>query len=411
MLGVVGFDDSPFVVGYLESMARLRGVIDTQIDRLRPGGQTYFLPALAEAKRQLERVNASRKHVILLSDGVTRGSDGQLIDLVLAMKNEAKITVSAVAISNEADVRVMKRVSQYGGGLFHHTIDPSSLPQIVLEQVQDKARDDAQDNRPLIPVPTGSELLAGLGRNYPQVLGYMETETKRGAQTDLYLPRDDKRAPPLLASWRYGKGKSVAFTADLEGRWTRGWIPWGGLQSFWGRILEWMSPPEENLVPTHEARVSSIDGEPLLDLAVYDESSTGSQFRFTVSGKASKVEGNLTKLAPGHFQGSLPLTQRGEYRIDLIEERGGRRISLPPIAYTLPHDRSSEVPRPEFNGRLLARLADASGGEVNPRSPDSLKRETVTKNYQPLRHPLLILAFLLFLTEIALRKFVLGEAE
>ena len=44
LLGVVGFDDSPFVVVYLESMARLRGVIDNQIDRLRPGGQN-LLPA------------------------------------------------------------------------------------------------------------------------------------------------------------------------------------------------------------------------------------------------------------------------------------------------------------------------------------------------------------------------------
>ena len=61
LLGVVGFDDIPFVVTYLETMARLRGVIDTQIDRLKPGGQTYFLPALKEARQQLERVTASRQ--------------------------------------------------------------------------------------------------------------------------------------------------------------------------------------------------------------------------------------------------------------------------------------------------------------------------------------------------------------
>ncbi|HEX9787308.1 MAG TPA: VWA domain-containing protein, partial [Candidatus Binatia bacterium] len=82
LLGVVGFDDSPFVVVYLETMARLRGVVDAQIDRLKPGGQTYFLPALLEARRQLERANATRKHLILLSDGVTRGSQGELVDLV-----------------------------------------------------------------------------------------------------------------------------------------------------------------------------------------------------------------------------------------------------------------------------------------------------------------------------------------
>lgn len=411
LLGVVGFDDSPFVVVYLETMARLRGVVDNQIDRLKPGGQTYFLPALHEARRQLERVNASRKHIILLSDGVTRGSQGELVDLVGLIKNELKITVSAVAISNEADVRIMKRIAQYGGGLFHHVVDPSSLPQIVLEQLQDKPKDEPQDNRPLIPQQAnGSELLASFAqRNYPAVLGYMETELKRGAHLDLLIPRDDRRAP-LLASWRYGKGKSVALTTDLEGRWTRNWVPWAGLQSFWGKILEWLSPTEENLIPIHEARVSFLDGQSILDLSVYEDSSANSQFRFSLSG-AGKGDGVLTKLAPGHFQTVLPIATSGDYRIDLAEDRSGRRIGFPPVAYTLAFDRTSEVPRPDVNTRLLSKLAEATGGEINPQSLDSLKRESISKNYQPVRQPLIILAFLFFLAEVAIRKLVLSELD
>jgi len=411
LLGVIGFDDTPFVVVYLETMSRLRGVVENQIDRLKPGGQTYFLPALHEARRQLERVNASRKHIILLSDGVTRGSQGELVDLVGVMKNEQKITVSAVAISNDADVRVMKRVAQYGGGLFHHVVDPSSLPQVVLEQLQDKPKDEPQDNRPLIPQQAnGSELLAGFAqRNYPAVLGYMETEVKRGAQLDLLIQRDDRRAP-LLASWHYAKGKSVALTTDLEGRWTRNWVPWGGLQSLWGRILEWLSPPEENLIPIHEARVSYSDGQSILDLSVYEDSSANSQFRFALSG-AAKAEGVLTKLAPGHFQALLPISTTGDYRIDLAEDRGGRRIAFPPVGYSLAFDRASEVPRPNFNIRLLSKLAETTGGEINPQSLDTLKRESLSKNYQPVRQPLIGLAFLLLLCEIAIRKLVLSEAD
>jgi hypothetical protein len=181
LLGVISFNDTSETVAYLERIANRRGIVENAIDRIRPVGQTYFLPALLEAKRQLERANAPRKHLILLSDGVTRGSQGELVDLVGVMKNDLKITVSAVAISNEADVRIMKRISQYGGGLFHHVIDPTSLPQIVLEQLQDKLRDEPQDNKPLVPVASpGSELLAGFGvRNYPAVLGYMETDLKR----------------------------------------------------------------------------------------------------------------------------------------------------------------------------------------------------------------------------------------
>ena len=412
LLGIVGFDDSPFVVVYLESMSRLRGVVDAQIDRLRPGGQTYFLPALLEAKRQLERVNASRKHIILLSDGVTRGSQGELVDLVGVMKNDLKITVSAVAISNEADVRIMKRISQYGGGLFHHVVDPSSLPQIVLEQLQDKPREEPQENKPLIPVPVaGSDLLSGFGvRNYPAVLGYMDTELKHGAKLDLQILREDRRIP-LLASWRYGRGKAIALTTDMEGRWSRNWIPWNNLQSFWGKVLEWLSPNEEVEIPVHEARVSFADSRSILDLAVYEDASANSQFRFAVTGKAGKSEGSVSKLAPGHYQAVLPLSAAGSYRIDLTEDRGGRRIAYPPLGYSLAYDLTSEVPRSEFNNRLLSRMAEATGGEINPRSADGLKTTSLTKNYQPVRQPLIILAFALLLLEITLRRFVFDEPD
>src|SRR3970040_2885243 len=114
-LGIVGFDVSAFVLVPLEPVGRLRRGIDAQIDRLKPGGQTYFYPALMEAKRQLERSNAARKHIILLSDGETRGSQGELVDLVGVMKNEMKITVSAVAIGSEAQIPIMKRSKQSGG--------------------------------------------------------------------------------------------------------------------------------------------------------------------------------------------------------------------------------------------------------------------------------------------------------
>jgi uncharacterized membrane protein len=412
LLGVVGFDDSPFVVVYLETIARLRGVVDAQIDRIKPGGQTYFLPALLEAKRQLERVKASRKHLMLLSDGVTRGSQGELVDLVGAMKTDLKITVSAIAISNEADVRIMKRISQYGGGLFHHVVDPASLPQIVLEQLQDKSRDELQDNKPLIPVPgSGSELLAGFGvRNYPAVLGYMETELKRGAQSDVVIPRDDRRAP-LLASWRYGRGKAVALTTDLEGRWSRNWIQWGNLQGFWGKVLEWLSPNDDVDIPAHEARVSFADNRSILDLSVYENASANSQFHFSVTGKGTKSEGSLVKLAPGHYQAVLPIGKAGSYRVDLTEDRGGRRVSFPPVGYSLAYDSTSELPRSEFNLRLLARMAEATGGAVNPDSAERITTASLTKSYQPVRQPLIILAVALLLLEITLRRFVFNEPD
>jgi Ca-activated chloride channel family protein len=411
LLGVVAFDVSPFIVVPMESVGRLRSTFNSQIDRLRPGGQTYIYPALLEAKRQLERQNAAIKHVILLSDGETRGSQSELIDLVSVMKNEMKITVSGIAVGAEADIRLMKRVSQYGGGLFHYTLDPSTLPQIVLQQIQDKPTDEPARERDFTPLQErGSQLLSSFPtRSYPTIRGYMETDLKRGAHLDLMIPRDDRKAP-LLASWQYERGKSIALTTDLEGRWSRNWIQWNELENFWRKILDWLRPSEEP-IPLHEARVSLSASQAVLELFAYEEASADSQFRFSVIGKSGRSEGTLRKLAPGHYQAELPISVPGDYRIELTEERRGRRIPYPPIGYTLPYDRESEIARPEFNTNLLIQLAQASGGEINPESPDKFQKQDVTRNYQPMRQPLIVLAFVLFLLEIAARKLLLSEID
>ncbi|MGH7783443.1 MAG: VWA domain-containing protein, partial [Candidatus Binatia bacterium] len=182
LLGVVGFDVSPFIVVPLAPVGSLRGTFNSQIERLKPGGRTFLLPAIIEAKRQIERQNAGRKHVIILSDGETGGSGGDYIDVVSVMRTEQKITVSSVAIGAEANVPLMKRISQYGGGFFHHTYDPSSLPQIVLQQMQEKTKDDPPPpEKDLTPIQErGSEILASWsGRSYPPVRGFIETELKR----------------------------------------------------------------------------------------------------------------------------------------------------------------------------------------------------------------------------------------
>ncbi|HJU62162.1 MAG TPA: VWA domain-containing protein [Candidatus Binatia bacterium] len=412
LLGVVGFDVTPFVVLPLEAVGKLRGLIDGQINRLKPGGQTYFYPALVEAKRQIERANAARKHVILLSDGETRGTQGELVDLVSVMKSEMKITVSTVAIGAEADVRIMKRISQYGGGFFHQTIDPTSLPQIVIQQLQEDPPEPPKGERELTPVQErGSEILAGFSvKSYPRLLGYIETELKRGAYLDLMLPREDRKTP-LMASWRYEKGRVAALTTDFEGRWSRNWTQWSALQTFWDKVLSWLHPNDErDSVPVHEVRVGLSANRPFLDLFVYEDTGPDSQFRFAVHGKEGKVEGLLQKLAAGHYQIALPLTAPGDYRIQLTEERRGRRVAYPAIGYSLPSDLDKEVPRADLNLPLLNKLAQASGGEINPKLTESLIKQEIAKSYRPLRQLLMIWAAALFLIEIVARKLFFAEA-
>ena len=412
LLGVIGFDIDPFVVVPLARIGSLRGSFNTEVERLKPAGRTVMLPAIIEAKRQLERQNAGHKHVIILSDGETGGSGGDFIDLVNVMKAEQQITVSAVAIGAEANIPLLKRITQYGGGFFHHIYDPTTLPQIVLQRVQEKPKDEPPPpERDFIPVhERGSELLAGFsGKGYPPLRGFIETELKRGAQLDLSIAKEGRKAP-LLASWRYGRGKTVALTTDLEGRWSRTWIQWASLPEFWEKVLEWIRPSGDTPIPVHEARISLSGTQPILDLYIFEETASESQFRFAASGNGTKTEGILKRIAAGHFQVALPILPPGEYRIDLLEERKGRQIAYPPVGFTATYDPKRELSRPDVNLALLTRLAEISGGEINPKFIEKVERQHTTATHQPIRGPLLALAFALFMVEVAVRRLFLGES-
>ena len=406
LLGVVGFDVSAFVVVPVTQVERLRGTFSSQIDRLKPGGRTYLLPAVIEAKRLLERERADQKHVIILSDGETGGSQGDYIDLVSVMKQESKITVSAVAIGDQANIPLLKRIAQYGSGFFHHTYDPRTLPQLVAQQVREKPEPQTAAERDYPPlVVRGSELLANFrDRAYPPLRGFIETEIKRGAHLDLLVPKDDRRFP-LLASWRYGRGKSVAFTTDMQGYWTRSWIPWGGLEDFWNSVFNWLRPPKES-VPPHEVRINIENARPVLDLYVFEEGNGGSQFRYTLTGKATKGEGFLKRIAPGRYRTELPVSAPGDYRIALAEVRGAQKIPYPSVGYTLPYSPRSEIPRPDFNLALLEKLARATGGEINPAPKGTQRTEEILFSAEPLRTHLIFVAAVLFLLEIILRRFL-----
>ena len=99
----------------------------------------------------------------------------------------------------------------------------------------------------------------------------------------------------------------------------------------------------------------------------------------------------------------------GEHRIDLTEDRRGRKIAYPPVGFTSTYDPKRELPRPDVNLPLLTKLAQISGGEINPRSIETQEKQISIRTEQPLRNTIIVILLALFLIEIAIRKLVIGE--
>jgi hypothetical protein len=199
-------------------------------------GQTNIYAGLDEGVKALEEAQATRRHLILLTDGWS--SSGQY-DAILARMKAAGITLSTVGAGGGANP-FLEQLAARGGGRFYDAINPSSIPDIFLKETEQVAGRQIVEERFFPTLTASSPIIRGLDKGFPSLLGYNGTTSKAAATTVLVSGRSD----PVLAQWQYGLGRAVAWTSDATGRWARSWVGWDGFTRFFGQLVSWTLPGE-----------------------------------------------------------------------------------------------------------------------------------------------------------------------
>ena len=128
--GVVTFDWNPYTTIPLQLVAD-REWIKEGISRIQASAQTNIYPALDRAYEQLTESPSKVKHVILLSDGKTYPDDYE--ELVTRMM-EDEITISTVAVGEEADRELLSDIAEWGDGRSYFIRDAGRVQQIFVEE-------------------------------------------------------------------------------------------------------------------------------------------------------------------------------------------------------------------------------------------------------------------------------------
>jgi uncharacterized membrane protein len=81
--------------------------------------------------------------------------------------------------------------------------------------------------------------VAGLGTNWPHLLGYNEVQVKPGMTVIASVP---ETWHPLLVAGEYGEGRTLAWTSDMSHH----WLPpefsdWDGNARLWLNCLDWLT--------------------------------------------------------------------------------------------------------------------------------------------------------------------------
>lgn len=403
-VGVIGFDSMPFVILRLGPLPEVRDIAAHRIANLTAAGKTDLLPAMATARQSLSKAPASRKHIILLSDGKVPNAGNDYLEEMERLRTEG-VSLSAIALGVEADGPFMQMLSQLGRGAFYHTLDASKLPQIFLHDIKVATGEKTmkEEDAAVFAGPDG--VSSTTLREFPRLKGFVQTEPKRGANLEL-VTRDDERQYPLLASWTYGLGHVIAFTSDSNGRWTSPWLNWDGFPKFWTELVQGIehSPESKAGQIDFDLRYTVNRKTLYLDLAIYDD-----KLRTEYSPKCTAEvllpggEARPLTFSPekkGKFTAALENIRPGDLHINISY----RDTKLPPLAITLPGEFFGEIPGQGIDVQNLSEIAYLSGGMINPIPSQVANTKHLSKTYKHLYLPLIIAAFFLILIEAFVRE-------
>jgi Ca-activated chloride channel homolog len=392
--------DTEFIWDASIRPARDKAAVHHAIATIKAGGGTDGYPALKDSYSVLFERPALLKHVIFLSDGqMTRGDFAGL----LRRMAKDKITVSTVAIGKDADLQLMVDIAKWGRGRFYYTEDSQTIPRIfTLEtQLASKASLIEQPFRAQLTAP-GHEAMQDIEwKNAPPLGGYVATTVKGTAELVLMSHQED----PVLATWRYGLGRTAAFTSDAKAKWGVLWLRWQNFNKFWAQLTRWTLRSS-----TRSDTVALVERRDGMGEVVVDAVDAKGEFINFLDSQVGVVAPNrertvidLEQVAPGRYRGRFPASQEGVYLIGTAQRRAERVVGSQLAGLVIPY--AQEFRDLGVDEAALRELAELSNG-----GPLEQPREAFLKARRMSRIPVDVWPWLvgavavLLIPEIALRR-------
>ncbi len=404
---VITFDSNGTLVAPFQPVADRAG-LQRLVNTLRPGGGTDILAGLRTASRFIVDEPSERKHLILITDGGA-GSDG-LVELVERLNTDFGVTTSVIAIGL-SQPPFLADIAEAGAGNYSAAGNAAQIPAILAQETVLATRSFIEEGNFPVIAARSHPTIDGLSQP-PNLLGYVATTPRSTAQVILRAPEPNE--DPLLASWQYGLGRSVAFTSDATGRWGANWLDWPDFVNFWGQVVQYSITDNAGrnlaaqvILEGDRARLlvdaRAEDGDFLNNLALQ----TSLLFP---DGETRQV--TLEQVAPGRYEATFDPTTEGAYLLSINGTAPGTdQLFNEVTGWVLSY--SPEYAQTEPNEALLSSLADITGGQDlgdDPAAAFALTQEPRTAS-TPVWPALLLAAALLLPFDVAVRRLIITGSD
>lgn len=387
-LGVIAFDDQPWEILPTAKVTDPQEAVD-KILGITPGGGTEIYRSLQQAYMELENLELQRKHIILLTDGQSATSNDY--DALIEGGKDNNITLSTVSIGQDADRNLLEQLANTGSGRFYDVTDATTIPAILSRETIMMSRTFIVDE-PFYPVVYDSQWNELFGNGIPQLNAYIATTAKSTASVAL----ESEEGDPVLASWNYGLGKTVAYTSG-SGAWSGDFQNWDRWPDFWNRSVAELLPAFEEIpysVTRKEQGVYTVE-DPTQSSAILTVTAVDEQ--------GNELPLQTEPVAPGKVDVKVE-ADPGLVFFSVTNETGAAYKT----GLTIPY--GDEYRTADTNMPLLTTLAERTGGQVLTTMEDAFRDMSYTSGtIRPIQLLLLLAAMLLFFIDITLRRFGLPK--
>lgn len=401
-LGVAGSGSYVEEVAPIQQ-AKNKDEIIRNIRKLGPGGGGIYIgTSVAYAKQKLAHVDTRVRHLIILADG----DDAELPENSLADLREMhqqKITTSVVAIGTGKDIPLLKSLAVAGGGNYYLAKEANKLPAIFTQDVALMSRSAIEEGAFYPKLVSGDEILDGLAE-FPVLTAYCLTDARPLSRVIMRTQKDD----PLLATWQFGLGTSLAFTSDAQNRWAKAWVGWDGFSRFWAQAVRSLS--RKSTLNDYAVEVNQEETKGLISITAKDAGGNPLQDPnllvkvSTPTGETTDV--SLIQEAPGKYSGTFAAPDVGSYIVSIAEKggKGETRVSTSGFSVSYP----PEYRAYRTNKPLLSQAAEIGNGK-ELKDPAEAMREVADPGtaIKDLWTWFLLASILILPLDIAVRRVVI----
>ncbi len=380
-VGAVAFNTQAYQIAEIKPLKENKKELREKISRLKFDGQSFFNLGLEGGHSMLSKVGGS-KNIIFISDGKTTYNKLKEDTLNTARTiNSLGTKIFVVGVGTETDDLAtdnnlfLANIAALGEGIYYKS-DASNKLKVQFAD-KDETKGEEFYNT-LIPIDTTHFITLGLDDIQATVSGYNFAVPKPAART---LVTTHKNIP-IMVVWRFGLGRVVSITTDDGSKWA-GALLTKRNSKLVTRSINWA--------------IGDLGRKKSYDVSISD----------TVIGKSTNVNVISREMPKAEELAFAKIDTNFYTAVHTPKETGYKEI----LGATFAVDYNDEYANLGSNPEFL-NLVEKSGGKIF--EPDDIKglvefvkakSKRIKIDSTDYRWPFAIMAMLLFLTEIGIRRY------